>query len=240
MTTETVANPLPYSRVFVNTGEPIGLEGLMEFRLLYQGELLPSGNKNTRPHQKHKIRRVLHPQLRRQWELHDGLRNHAKFVGIDQQLKAGISQDNLPDENQLIKLGIESIGSTWARSGYSFVPMLTEVEGARCAIHILLLRPDEKRFIFTQGDIDGQIKTILDALRLPRSKEEIGNGPILDDERPFFCLLEDDRLVSEVHIDSHQLLLLPDQRDLKPNDAFTVIHVKINSKYPGELKGGLW
>jgi hypothetical protein len=103
----------------------------------------------------------------------------------------------------------------------------------RCSLDILLLRPDEKRFIFTQGDIDGQVKTLGDALRIPDCAEETdGMGPQAD-EIPFYCLLQDDRLISEVRVVSDELLLLPGNRDLKANDAFVVIHVRLNHKSPG-------
>ena len=98
----------------------------------------------------------------------------------------------------------------------------------RCSLDILLLRPEETKFIFTQGDIDGQLKTLFDALRLPKEEEEPSEASPLEDETPFFCLLEDDRLISEVHVTADQLLLLPNKREVKANDAFVTVHVKIN------------
>src|SRR5206468_2288626 len=103
----------------------------------------------------------------------------------------------------------------------------------------LLLRPEEDRFIFTQGDIDGQIKTIFDALQLPKSLKQAGGIGPQDDEAPFFCLLEDDCLISEVRVTTEQLLLLPQAREVKANDAFVVLHVKINARYPGAV-GNFW
>ena len=58
-----------------------------------------------------------------------------------------------------------------------------------------------------------------------------GMGP-QEDEDPFFCLLEDDRLISEVRVTTDQLLLLPNQRELKANDAHVIIHVKLNHRHP--------
>ena len=100
----------------------------------------------------------------------------------------------------------------------------------RCSFDIMLLRPEEKRFIFTQGDIDGQLKTLFDALRMPGNLSKTGGMGPQDDEDPFFCLLQDDRLISEVRITTDQLLLLPNQRELKANDAYAVIHVRLNHK----------
>jgi len=220
----SAASVLPYSWVQVNTGEPIVEEDLVEFRLLYQGELLPSGNSNTRPAEKHRVRRYLHPQLRRQWDLHSGLRQLA--VLADKFPKPGAT------EAERVAVGIAAIGKQWTKVGYDFVPMVTTKDAIRCSLDILLLRPDEERFVFTQGDIDGQIKTLFDALNLPRSLEQVGGMAPQDDETPFFCLLEDDRLISEVRVNSDQLLLLPGERQVKANDAFAVIHVKLNYKGP--------
>lgn len=80
-------------------------------------------------------------------------------------------------------------------------------------------------------DIDGQVKTLFDAVRIPSNLS--GTGAVGEDESPFYVLLEDDRLISEVHVTADELLLLPGQRELKANDAFVVIHVKLNHRHPG-------
>ena len=199
----------------------------MEFRLLYQGPLLPSGNRNTRPAQKHAIRSSLHPQLRRQWQMHAGLRQLAASVAYPGSA--------LRADDERVTAGTTCIGKKWALFGHEFVPMVTSEHFVRCSLDILLLRPEEKKFIFEQGDIDGQVKTIFDALQIPKSLEQAGGKGPQDDETPFFCLLEDDRLISEVRVNADQLLLLPHEREIKANDAFVVIHVKINARYPGAV-----
>jgi hypothetical protein len=45
----------------------------VEFRLLYEGELLPSAGTNKRTAEKHAIRRAFHPQLRRLWNTNSNL-----------------------------------------------------------------------------------------------------------------------------------------------------------------------
>jgi hypothetical protein len=66
---------------------------------------------------------------------------------------------------------------------------------------------------------------------LPDSFAEVGNVPPAGpEENPFYCLLEDDRLVSKVTITTDQLLLLPFEKELKPNDAFVVVTVKLTPK----------
>jgi len=205
----------------------------MEFRLLYQGELLPSGNNKTRPREKHAIRKAFHPQLRRQWNMHGGLKGHAVFLGS--RILSGIQ--GIPPERheEAFHAGLASIGKQWERNGYEFVPMVTDESSVRCALDILILRPEEPRLIYTQGDLDGQVKTVFDALSMPKSLEQVGGAVPDQDEKPFFCLFEDDRLISEVRVTADQLLLLPGEKDVKANDAFLVIHVKINYKYSGYI-----
>jgi hypothetical protein len=56
------------TQVEIGTGEPIESENLVEFRLLYSGQLLGAGRKTTPADIKHTVRREFHPQLRRLWE----------------------------------------------------------------------------------------------------------------------------------------------------------------------------
>jgi hypothetical protein len=98
----------------------------------------------------------------------------------------------------------------------------------RCSLDILLLSPeDDHRIILQGGDIDGRVKTIFDALRTPKTKEETGNQLPEDGENPFYCLLEDDSLISEVKVTTGQLLLLPSERAVTPHDVFAVIDAKL-------------
>lgn len=203
----------------------------MEFRLLYEGELLPSGGSNKRAKEKHAIRQRFHPQLRRLWYISRSLRQLAINTGT-----ALLGNENavLPrNEAEWVEFGISMIGKKWSREDYQFVPLVTSALALRCSLDILLLRPEEDRLVFQQGDIDGQVKTVFDALRIPANLAETGGKGPEDDESPFFCLLEDDHLISEVRVNAEQLLLLPNERQIKANDCFAVIHVKLSHKVPG-------
>ena len=203
----------------------------MEFRLLYEGELQSSGNKSS-PAKKHAIRRKFHLQLRRQWVVHEPLRAYAKSLGVHDHRSRGIFHDPDWPEDEQLEAGISSIAREWARVGYDFVPLVTPKHFVRCSLDILLLRPEETQYIFKQGDVDGQLKTIFDALKLPDNLTETGGVGPREDETPFYCLLSDDKLISEVRVTADQLLLLPDQKEVKANDAFVLIHVRLNSKLP--------
>jgi hypothetical protein len=200
----------------------------VEFRLLYEGELLPSAGTKKRASEKHAIRRAFHPQLRRLWNINKSLCNLAVNVAANAH-SASLGFAFMPDE-QRVQSGFKAIGQRWERNGFHFVPLVTEDMVLQCQINILLLRPEEKRYVFEQGDLDGQLKTLVDALRIPKELNETGGMLPQEDEDPFFVLLEDDRLISEVRVTSDQMLLLPNTKEVKANDAYALIHVRLNHR----------
>lgn len=201
----------------------------MEFRLLYEGQLLSSAGGDKRTTEKHAIRKKLHPQLRRLWSINSNLRQLAEYSCTQLLLK----ENRQTTEQERFDLGIKCIGEKWSRGGYQLVPLVTEAHALRCSLDVLMLRPEEGRSILQGGDIDGKLKTLFDALRIPTNLQETGGIGPQEDEAPLFCLLEDDSLISEVRITTDQLLLRPNEREVKANDVFAVIHVKLNHKFPG-------
>jgi len=209
---------LPYERVYVNTGDPIEDKNLLEFRLLYQGELPPSGNKRH-PAQKHAIRRVFHPQLRRLWGVKPNLRQWTFqwFHKASLEAASAIAEQFSKPEDQeklvqaRLRLGIETMGKYYAKAGYELAPLVIPEFALQCSIDILLLRPGERVVLDEQGDLDGQVRTIVDALRMPDNPGETGNATPTDDEHPLFCLLQNDKLISEIKVTADELLQLPEQ-----------------------------
>lgn len=219
----------------VGSGEPIESENIVEFRLLYSGELFASSRTDTRAAHKHVIRRQFHPQLRRLWEINKNLRLLACHSGLRDRGQSNNFpfSKNSRVEQSWFNAGIGVIGKKWNRVGYQFIPLITSHIAVRCSLDVLLLRPEEERFIFERGDIDGQIKTLFDALRMPIDLAQAGGIGPQEDEDPFFCLLEDDKLISEVHVVTDQLLLLPTERRVRANTCAVVLHVKLNHKTSG-------
>ena len=157
---------LPHAKTYVNTGEPIEETNLVEFRLLYDGEL--AGN-SAKAKEKHAIRRHLHPQLHRLWDTDIRLQQYAAYKGLKS------SPVPVPDKNQQerAKIGITAIGQNFSRAGYQLVPLVTAELSLRCSLDILLLRPQEgKKTIFEGGDMDNQIKTLFDGLKIPQNADE--------------------------------------------------------------------
>ena len=220
--------------VYVGTGEIIGGHNKLEFRLLHEGELLPSTNSKRRATEKHVIRRSFHPQLRRLWNISPNLKQLASKAWLETldhpaRHRFLTNQETVDPEGRFSE-GLKQIGRTWARGGFNFIPLVTADMALRCSIDITLLRPEEERLIFKTGDIDGQLKTLFDALRMPSNVGESGGMGPKEDEDPFFCLLEDDRLISEVKVNTDTMLLLPNKREVRANDAHAIIHVKLNHR----------
>jgi hypothetical protein len=189
-------------------------EAIMEFRLTYEGLLLGSSTSSPRAKHKHEIRRVLHKQLRQFWQIHPYLK------------EAWLSRRRLGRVTPEVKL-VDHLAQQYAMFGYNFVPLVIPSLDLICAIDILFLRPSVPGQVMQSGDLDNRLKTLFDALRMPANKDELGGyDQPADDERPFFCLLADDKLISHVSVET-DTLLQPTSPDAKQNDARLVIAVRL-------------
>src|SRR5664280_3264362 len=116
---------MPLTRVYINTGDPIEEDNMMEFRLLYEGELLPSSNTKRRAKEKHAIRRAFHPQLRRLWHMRSNLQEVADRAVIQsiRSLPGNVADLHGEDiyvgprmnDEERFDVGIKRIGEKWAR-----------------------------------------------------------------------------------------------------------------------------
>jgi len=98
---------------------------------------------------------------------------------------------------------------------------------------ILFLRRDVPGSAIQAGDIDNRVKTIIDALRKPDNANELrGNESPRCDEDPFFCLLQDDKLVSHFAVETDTLLDEPQLDDADKRRARVVITVEIRPYLP--------
>lgn len=155
----------------------------MEFTLLYQG---PLKSKGTAKH-KHELRSVFHSQLKVLW----------------QQKPLNAFHDFLTENPPKGKLSIlRKVGA------FTFAPLVSEDLKLVAELAISLLIPYSPGALISQGgDIDNRLKTLLDALRMPKVDAEIPKGQKpKKDESPFFCVLEDDALITKVSVDTDRLL----------------------------------
>ena len=193
----------------------------MEFRLTYAGELLGASRNNPRAHHKHEIRKAFHPQLKRLWRI------TPQLSGLRDPPTEMLRFSNYPESRSRI----DALAERFSRNGYSFVPLVTEdLEVSFCGIEILFMRSDPPGALIQSGDIDNRLKTIFDALRIPHSKDELGGYDTpSEDEQPFFCLLQDDKLITKVSVETDSLLELPSE-PLNVNDVRLVVKVTIQPR----------
>ena len=106
---------------------------------------------------------------------------------------------------------------------YQFIPLITEKLHHVARLSITMLTPEEPGRAITQaGDLDNRLKTLLDALRAPKVLAEIPSDVTPDeDEKPFYCLLEDDALISGLSITTDRLL----RPGANASTAVLLIHV---------------
>jgi hypothetical protein len=155
----------------------------VKFTLLYRGELVSRG----KAREKHAIRQHFHEQLKDLW-----------------------TRPPLSSSTRLLDPATEVGELSLRRSfqGFEFTPLVAEHVGLVAELEVLLLWPAPPGSIITAGgDIDNRLKTLLDALKAPREPKDLPEvarpGP---GETPFFCLLDDDKLVTRLNVETDRLL----------------------------------
>jgi hypothetical protein len=156
----------------------------MRLLLHYRGELRSNGN----PAHKHQLRQNFHRQLATLWA-----QRPLNETPVLLQPKASRGDYSL----------LRQVG------GFTFVPLVNAEMDVVAELIVTLLRPEPPGGLITQGgDIDNRLKTLFDALTMSRQENALpaNAGPAVD-ETPFFCLLEDDNLVTSVAVHTEQLLV---------------------------------
>src|SRR5436190_8268168 len=141
----------------------------MEFRLVYEGPLkaVGGGAGGKRTSEKHAIRKVLHKQLSRLWEVAPTLRertsdhmilNPGKTTWDESQRITSRTFPYAEIHQSLVK----TLGANFERCGYKFVPLVSNYLNLSCALDILFLRRDMPGgpLIRSGGDIDNRLKVL--------------------------------------------------------------------------------
>ena len=117
--------------------------------------------------------------------------------------------------------------------GYRFVPLVTRELELLCSVEVLFLRFGNTGGVINRvGDIDNRLKTIFDALSMPRDANQLGPFTSPEDgEDPFFCLLQDDSVITKASVES-DTLLEPISDAPNENDARVVITIRLR---PGRI-----
>lgn len=91
-----------------------------------------------------------------------------------------------------------------------FLPLVRDSFALRCGLKIKFLRKEEPGdFIYQGGDIDNRLKTLFDALAVPNVDQLVNEPGVTCVSDPIHCLLEDDRLISSVEVETQKLLSRP-------------------------------
>ena len=156
----------------------------MRFTLIYQGRLLAkSVGDNSRVMHEHEIRKQIHKQLAVLWRVQYPL------PGIAAGLASHIAGPQRSARPMIEALCCE-------KGAFCFVPLVSTHMGLVSRLDIQFLRRENPGEIVRHGgDLDNRLKTLFDALRIP---DVVGDNQKPEQcETPFFfCLLEDDALIT--------------------------------------------
>jgi len=196
----------------------------MKFTLTYDGELRANG----KPSHKWAICQQLSPQLRELWQVSPALLGlgEQRMVPLDGSYGVVLRHHTVPPVQQTAHLNSPE---TWIDvlapivvGNKEFTPLVRDTLSLHCALKILFLRKEERgKLIFQGGDIDNRLKTLFDALSIPDSQQ------LVDDptgNEPNFCLLENDRLISAVTVETQRMLSNP---NANKHDVRLVIEVDV-------------
>jgi len=196
---------------------------LMKFTISYDGPLPSSGNK-AKIAAKWEIRKKLHPQFEDLWRSHPALRQvednrhfpkvgGATLVQVHHQhpgparmpmMASVVGGEAIFDMNDLGPGEIIDLCEPIEKFGAWFRPLVRESYALHSGLKVGFLRKEPPGKVYQGGDIDGRIKTLVDALAMPRHAEQVLEKNT--QATPIFCLLEDDTLVSGFEIESERLL----------------------------------
>jgi hypothetical protein len=203
----------------------------MELKLIYDGVLKTHPN----PSQIHEIRKQFHPQLKRLWEIHPALAYMKNKGAIPVLLDStGPYQTNTEgmvgnpfnfDRFQMSDM--EHFADSFRVCDFRFVPLICDCFGTCCELDLLYLRREATvPLIDQQGDIDNRLKGLFDALRMP-SKQECATLKAEEGENPFYCLLENDSLITAFKVQADSLLTPSAGTSHSTNEVHLVISVKV-------------
>ncbi len=220
---------------------------LMRFTLIYDGPLPAPTSHNGRCDDKHRIRTAFHKQLAELWSEREPLQRawnfyrkfgpealkeevHPYTMNTDQKLPPWMQEaqrfTRVMQADYLRKA--HGILIEMPRGPFKFVPLATKAFDLVCELDILFLRAEPPGRLFTNnaGDLDNRIKVLLDALRVPAPNELPPTAAPSDSQTPFFCLMEDDKLVTAIRLESERLLDEPEES----NRVHLVVHVTMKTR----------
>jgi hypothetical protein len=175
----------------------------MEFTLFYRGNLQSKG---SREH-KHDIRKKIRSQLE-----HLLKSTHLDNFGYRGLLESGCLQ----------------------KDSFRFISLVQKGFDAVAELDLTMLWPQPKGSIITNGgDIDNRLKTLFDALKMPSEPTALPPGiePEANELPFFYCLLEDDSLITKLSVQTDQLL------EVGNSTSEVVVMMKVKAYHLGGSAG---
>ncbi|MDE2134129.1 MAG: hypothetical protein KGJ49_05980 [Alphaproteobacteria bacterium] len=185
----------------------------MRFRLVWSGSLRSSGN-TSKPEDVRAIRDEIHPQIEQLWQTHIALKR-LKFTS---QIERGGSRGTVTSWAPLHRIPDREPPkwATQAPQGFvdlcepikvgerTVIPLVRKSLSLACRLTVLFLREEDPGALFFKaGDLDGRLKTLLDALKMPSPADD-AKYPSAHD--PLYCLMESDTLVTRFDVETDRLL----------------------------------
>jgi hypothetical protein len=157
---------------------------------------------------KHLMRKGFHRSLKRHWELTPFLMN-AQQPPVDTK-----------------PYHIERLAQEFQISPWGFVPLVTGRLQLLTTIDIWIQRLDNASSSVWSGDVDNRVKTIIDALEVPSANDGYASLTPEAGEQPFFCLLENDKYLNNVAVETSALLDAPDGADQSYADVRIRVRIR--------------
>jgi hypothetical protein len=155
----------------------------MRFALFYDGSLSSNGSRD----EKHQIRLALHAQLEKLWQ------------------RPPLSQFP-PTAKGAPSFGLSSgLAHIMPVGAYEFVPLVISGIQTVLDIELTFLREGAPgQVVYQGGDMDNRLKTLFDALHVPQANQL--PGQMATTPGRVFCLAEDDGLIANLRVRTHELL----------------------------------
>lgn len=203
---------------------PSSARGIMRFHLVYRGKLPASGNK-SKLKDVTRIRREFSPQIKLLWETHPSL-----MVLLETGARPRANQMLLQNGQSARQQAIlrprmaEDLLAPIPVGSKQYIPLVRKSLDLGCELSVMFLRQEAPGQVVTQGgDLDGRMKLLLDALRMPQLDEQNVCPP---EEDELYCLMQDDALVSRLDIDTDRLLV-PETNDTQEVALFIEVHLNV-------------
>jgi len=213
-----------FDPLWLQTHLPDGVDGVMKFTRVWSGQLPSTGNK-PKPKDVAHIRSDLSLQLEYLWQTHRAIQELKEYGYVVRPGSTNTIIDQSATSRQIAQRAPSHMMSLidWITvDGHRYQPLVRSSLDLNCALSILFLRQDDPGALITQGgDLDGRMKTLLDALRMPSSAEqEAGGAPSSDT----YCIMQSDTLVSGMEIETERLLVPTSSH---PHEAQIVTEVSL-------------